>query len=342
MTDRGGRITWVARAVALAPLVGLGLDDSSETQRWNDVPAVSETCEPGSHEIPLRVDGRWWTYTAQVPASPDDPGVSPSALPVVIFLHGSGQSGAEELERTGWTALAEREGFLAIAPNGLPAEPDEPADFWRNPRLWNSGQHPSDRPRSQIDDLAFFDALLDDIARRWPVDQSRIYVTGHSNGGAMAFRLAAERADRIAAIAPVSGLCWLPDPKPARLVPTLMIVGTRDPLMPIDGGRVILPWEIRYTPPVLPAADRWAQALGLPESPIRFETIDERVYRDYAWNHADADPPFRAIAIERHGHDWPGARRTPFGGIILGPRIADVDGTALVWDFLRRHRREPS
>ena len=58
----------------------------------------------------------------------------------------------------------------------------------------------------------------------------------------LAFRLAAECADWIAALAPVAGHCWIDDPQPERPVPTLYLTGVDDPLIPLAGGRVRTPW----------------------------------------------------------------------------------------------------
>src|SRR5690606_11022775 len=101
----------------------------------------------------------WWSYTAHVPDSYD----GNHTLPLVIALHGSGGSAEDGLERMGWAAMADREGFLAVAPDALPVEPTRAPEFLRNPRVWNSGRHPPDRPRCQIDDIEFFDNLLDDV-----------------------------------------------------------------------------------------------------------------------------------------------------------------------------------
>ena len=59
----------------------------------------------------------------------------------------------------------------------------------------------------------------------------------------MAFRLGAERSERFAALAPVAGHCWLPDPRPVRALPTLYLVGTEDPLVPLEGGVVVAPFR---------------------------------------------------------------------------------------------------
>ena len=64
----------------------------------------------------------------------------------------------------------------------------------------------------------------------------------------MAFRLAAERPDLIAAIGPVAGHCWVSPAPAARAAPALMIFGARDLLNPVEGGEVTTPWGASEAP----------------------------------------------------------------------------------------------
>jgi len=91
-------------------------------------------------------------------------------------------------------ATADREGFVAVYPNGT----------GRGTRAltWNAGGCCAYAERNNIDDVGFTKALLDDLTSRVHIDRTRVYATGISNGGMMAFRLAVEASDRIAAIAP--------------------------------------------------------------------------------------------------------------------------------------------
>lgn len=340
MQDCEGR-RWLAGLAAIIPLLLWGGEDPSAISAPTDAlstPDRVETSAPGRHRVRIHAAGHWWTYNAQVPEVIDEA----CTWPVVVALHGSGGSGLDCLDSMGWAELAEREGVLIVAPDALPAETTKPAEFLRNPRQWNSGQHPPDRPRSRIDDLAFFDALLDDLASRWPIDPARIHVAGHSNGAAMAFRLAAERAGRIAGIAAVSGLCWLDDPRPARPVPTLLIAGTRDPLLPLDGGSVLLPWEFRETPPFRPNVARWATALGLPAAPARVRVTNDVLVQAFGVEPVAPTPLFRVLLLENHGHHWPGAPVSPLGAVFLGPRLTPINATESIWNFFREHPPAPS
>ncbi|MDY3557128.1 hypothetical protein R5W24_006315 [Gemmata sp. JC717] len=148
----------------------------------------------------------------------------------------------------------------------------------------------------------------------------------------MAFRFAAEAADRVAAIAPVAGYCWLGELQLSRPVPTLYTVGTQDLLIPLRGGDVRLPWNQRLVrrPPVNDTLDRWARALGCAAAPV--------VRSDDAAVRVDTYPgpvTFDAVTIEGLGHHWPGGRA------LLNPRLAGPPSTAIratemIWEFFRR------
>jgi polyhydroxybutyrate depolymerase len=71
--------------------------------------------------------------------------------------------------------------------------------------MWNSGDCCGSAQWNGVDDVGFLLAVLDDVSERTTVDATRVYATGLSNGAMMAYRLAAEASDRIAAIAPVAG-----------------------------------------------------------------------------------------------------------------------------------------
>jgi polyhydroxybutyrate depolymerase len=87
-----------------------------------------------------------------------------------------------------------------------------------------------------VDDVSFIKALLDDLAQDFRLDAQRVCVTGMSNGAIMAYRLASELSDRIAAIAPVAGTMATETCEPKRQVPVIRFHGTMDEFVPIAGG----------------------------------------------------------------------------------------------------------
>jgi polyhydroxybutyrate depolymerase len=203
------------------------------------------------------VGGRDRTYLVHAPPRHD----GPHPLPIVVFLHGAGATARWALGETGWDSTADREGFLVVLPEATRPDPSRPPRFLANPPRWNDGcGHGADLP----DDVAFLSAVLDDVEAHHAVDRRRVYVTGFSNGAAMTFRLAAELAPRLAAIAPVAGHCCLPDPRPEHPVATLYLIGAEDPLIPLDGGVVRTPWgHTDVKPAVRDTLRKWGRALGL-------------------------------------------------------------------------------
>ncbi len=258
--------------------------------------------------------------------------------PVLLFLHGAGATAEWSLEETGWERTALREGFLLVVPEGERADRTRPASFLDNPQLWNDGapsglvSHAAD-----ADDVAFLAAVLDDVQHRYDVDAGRVYVAGFSNGAGMTFRLGAELSQRLAALAPVAGHCWLPDPRPVRAVPTLYLVGGADPLVPLAGGTVRSIWGggTHQKPAVWQTLTRWAAALGCPPGPALTTTADGETFR-YAPGSGGVE--FVAQVIADLGHHWPGgvgrlSRR------IFGPPNHVVRANQRIWEFCRRCRR---
>ncbi len=293
--------------------------------------AGNSLCAPGDHELEIAAAGHIWTCHVHVPTGLDGKG----PRPLVLVLHGAGGSGETYLDKAGWARQADAAGFFVAAPDGLPARPELPASFLLNPRLWNSGQLVPGNPRSRIDDVAFFRALLDELARRLPVDPRRVYVTGHSNGAGMTFRLGAELSDRFAALAPVAGLCWNSGPKPAHPRPTLCFYGTEDPLVPLNGGESFLPWGgRRETPPVRDGLAAWARGLGCPAKPRSVRTEDLLRTEEYGpgWDGAT----LTVVIIAGQGHGWPGGKPV-LPEKIMGPVVSGVEATAMIWKFFEGH-----
>src|SRR5271170_6046860 len=197
---------------------------------------------PGDHTESLEVghgaNKMTRTFLVHVPPGFD----GKSNVPVVIMLHGAGGSGAGAMGQAGWGAKSDREGFVAVFPDGTPPNRAAPAQFMTNPRLWNDGSGHAIGV-DHVDDLGFISAMIDFLEARYAADPARIYCTGFSNGASMTFSVGLNLANRIAAIAPVAGHLWQREKSLAYPVPLLYIVGTDDPLNPLGGGKVKLPWE---------------------------------------------------------------------------------------------------
>lgn len=258
------------------------------------------------------------------------------AAPLVLFLTGTGGTAAWADRETGWSELATAERFALAIPEALPPDPHAPVSFLANPPRWNDGS-PTLFDSPQPDDVAFLTTLIDDAVSRFGVDARRVFVTGFSNGAGMTFRFAAERANRIAAIAPVAGHLWVGDPKPSRSLPTLYTVGTSDLFLPFRGGDVRLPWTNRFVrrPPIADTLERWALAIGCSPVPALQRDGTVRVDR------YPGPVPFDAVLVEGLGHHWPGGR-AQLNPRLAGPPSDAINATKMIWEFFQRIVEPPA
>ena len=147
---------------------------------------------------------------------------------------------------------ADREGFVVVYPDSLAIDPDRPSSFSTTRRFGTPAQGPGLIVNRGPDDVAFLVAVIADLPNRAAVDPRQIFVTGFSNGEAMTFRFAAQEPALSEAIAPVAGYCPFVPPI-VQPMPTLFLVGSDDPLIPIAGGDIRSPWDgrIEHRPPLV-------------------------------------------------------------------------------------------
>lgn len=230
------------------------------------------------------------------------------------------------VDETRLLPFAHEKDFVLVAPQALRPKQDVPARFLTNAPRWNDSGR-TDPPNA--DDVGFLDAVLTDALARSGADPNRVFVVGFSNGAAMTFRFVAERAERIAAMAPVAGHCQVEKPGPSRPVPTLYVIGARDPLIPLRGGEIELPWGNRLVrrPPVIQTLERWAS--GIQCSAVSLIDRDDRELRV---EHFPGPVLYRCVTVHDLGHHWPGGKGQ------LNPRIGGavsntINANELLWNF---------
>ncbi|HTR61535.1 MAG TPA: PHB depolymerase family esterase [Candidatus Binataceae bacterium] len=297
--------------------------------------AASEPPAAGDHKESMMFGGYDRTFLVHVPPRRDDS----SKLPVVIMLHGAGGSSEGAARETGWSVEADKEGFLAVYPEAMPGRPGLPASFLGNPRLWNDGSGRG-RLAPTIDDTGFLGAVMDQLVKSYGADPARIYVTGMSNGASMTFRTGIVLANRVAAIAPVAGRLWVTDQQLPYPVPLLFIIGSADPLNPIAGGDIKLPWGMGKTEhrgPIGDSLSEWRAMLGC--------TSDSRTLADgggvkaIEWDKCAKGGVVEYYTVDGLGHVWPGGT-TRLPERWIGKASDKLDATVVIWEFFKSHPRQ--
>jgi polyhydroxybutyrate depolymerase len=175
-------------------------------------------------------------------------------IPLVVLLHGYGSSGAYYESLLQFQPLAEVRGFLYCYPDGT-------KDHWGY-QFWNATDACCDFGSTGVDDAGYLRALIEEISRRFIVDQKRVYLFGHSNGGYMAYRMACQSAELIAGIASVAGMTVLgSNCQPSQPVHILHIHGTADTTVPYAGGSMgppMFPSNLPPMPGALQSVQMWA------------------------------------------------------------------------------------
>ena len=316
------RRTAVAGVVAVACVTLAAAASSDETT----LPAPPEA---GRYTLVLDSNGHERVAHLHIPK-----GYAPASLPpLVLLLHGGGGGGLTALEKNGWAAKADQEGFIVVAPDGLGAAPNLPTNFGLNPAVWNSGQFAADSPRAAIDDVAYFVQLLDELKTKLPYDEKRVFCAGHSNGGGMAFRAAVEMPERLAAVGIVAGLIAVDDPTPKKALPALYILGIKDPLIPIDGGEVATPWGKRVRKPIAEPLAKWAAAIDCQTEPTLVSDAEGVRKMEYA-SRSSSGSTLTVLYLEGQGHQWPGGTAS-LPGSVMGPNASQFDATDAIWRFFR-------
>lgn len=229
------------------------------------------------------------TYRVHVPGSY----VADRPQAVVLVFHGYSGNAVSMEQSTGFSRLADVQGFIAVYPQGL-LDGDGGKPFWASAGPIDYG----------IDEAAFVSNILDDLQKKLCVDPKRIFVTGFSNGGGMSGFLACRLARRIAAFAPISGNFYaLPGGcNPGRPVPILEFHGTMDPVVPYNGipARINPEWPLPSIPQWL---QDWAARDGCKSGPIVF--LHEPEVTGMQWTDCEGNATVIHYRIEGGGHSIP-------------------------------------
>ena len=246
-----------------------------------------------SHE--LSVDGIKRSYILYEPD-----GYTQKDLPLMIVLHGGLGNAESIMENSGMNDIANSGRFVVAYPNGVPGR-----FGFANRRTWNAGGCCGRAAKNNVDDVKFLKEVIENIGTKISIDKRRVYVAGMSNGAMMAYRLAAEIPERIAAVIAVSGALTINDFDSAKNIPVMIIHGTEDENVPISGGSGAMSLAgVSYRPlaDTVKLIIRSRQCLA-PVDSTQNGRIRVSSYR------CSKGAPVVVVVVIGGGHAWPGGRR---------------------------------
>lgn len=316
-----GRRTGIAVACAIAV--------------WAPASSGADELGPGTHDLRVRVGGAERSYLLHLPPEPR----VGAPLPLVLAFHGGGGRASVFERDAGLDAVADRERFAVVYPDGS-------GRLGRRLLTWNAGACCGFAMRENVDDVAFARALVAEVSRLVPIDASRLYATGHSNGAMMAYRLAAEAPELLAAIAAVGGAMNLEAFDPSQPVPVLHVHSVDDPRALYAGG-LGPPFPLTRQRVLHKAVEtelaRWIARNGCPEEPVVLEERREEA-TGFTAKHMHFAPCTSGADVELWrltgaGHGWPGGDAV-LPERVVGPDTKVIDAAEEAWRFFSRFERD--
>lgn len=252
------------------------------------------------------------------------PGMGTGELrPLVVFLHGPGDSGPGFRRRLRADAHTDRRGFITVWPSGMQGS-------W----TVGCGYLCTAAEGLQADDVAFLETLVRHLARELPVDTARVYLMGHSQGGQLAQYFACRSSLRPAGIGVVGGLLYrrvAQECASQATLPVGIIHGDDDPIFWFNGfgpGAAMLS--------VVETADFWLERMGCAQAPayhlLPDTAGDFTEVSAYRFDNCRPGATVGVWVVHAGGHNWPGNTGpwSPFVGL----RSRNLDATGALLDLL--------
>jgi polyhydroxybutyrate depolymerase len=243
----------------------------------------------------LQVDGKLRDYRVFRPSTVD----ITKPVPLVVVLHGSPADAQSFEDLIHFDAEAVAGKFMTAGPNGC-------AGYWSY----------AERGPYQADE-DFIRQMISDLEATYRIDRSRIYVVGASAGSWVAYRLACDLADEIAAIVSIAGTMRLSDScEPVKPVSVLEMHGTLDTVHPWQGGGPHL------ASPVESVIHRWVALDGCTVGPVFSKT---GITTTSTWSHCAGAVQVRLDAVVGGLHQWFGSDFSPVPG--------EPNANSTIWNF---------
>lgn len=245
------------------------------------------------------------------------------SYPLVFAMHGGGALGYEGVEgQSQLSELSDLENFIVVYPEGL-----EQIGF----RTWNAGDCCPSASTIGTDDVGFINALLEKLKLELSINDRKVYATGFSNGGQLAYKLANRYPNKFAAVSAVAGVLQDFPFNPTRKVPIIHFHSYQDSTAPYNGGFSDAPFINFEFPSVESTLTLIANNYNC--SQIK-ETIfsNPNTYDFFRYSDCENNVTLELYVSQDGGHTWPGGQA--FANM---PITSHFSASNLMWEFFKNY-----
>jgi polyhydroxybutyrate depolymerase len=285
-------------------------------------------CNPLNADT-INCNGLTRTYTIHIPKYYN----KNKTVALLIALHGAGGNGKQMERFTRFDPIADRDTAIVIYPDGLY-------------KHWNDGRNAADIKSQQehVDDIGFISALINKIENDYNINKKKIYVTGISNGGMMCYALTCTLSEKISAIATV--VSTIPanvyqNCKPTKPIPLPIMNGVDDPLIPWNGGELIMRGknhgEIISTDSTVSFWVKNNKCSSTPSEVIKKDDDPKDATSVIIYHYSSSTNLSADVILYKifgGGHTWPGGSQY-LPKFIIGNVSGEFDASETIWKFFK-------
>jgi polyhydroxybutyrate depolymerase len=242
--------------------------------------------------------------------------------PLVLAFHGGSPLGYQSIQyQSRLSEKSDTAGFIVVYPEGVKVAGN---------RTWNAGGCCAPATTLNIDDVGFVNSLLNTLFRSRPVDTTRVYATGFSNGALLSYKLANQLTNRFAAVAIVEGSFVSYPWRPSRSVPIISFHSYQDQNIKYYGG-VTTGATGTYFPP----QDSMFSVISsnyacVVKKEILFQNINK--YDHFRYSNCLCNSVIEQYVSYDGEHSWAGGLAT--GGTTVSNQFS---ATYLMWKFFQNY-----
>ena len=247
-------------------------------------------------------------------------------VPMVIDLHGNTLTMEDQRALSEFDEIAEDNGAIAVWPQGFE-------------NSWNAGYCCSAAGELGLNDTGLIMEIVGKVVTNHSVDESRVYLTGWSNGCALSQKLANEHSDVFAAVACMS-YYLLDDPEPDYYsIPVMEIHGLVDQIILYSNDAIHLPNVEAQEHGAIQNLLLWAEMNGCQGS-IPDSNSPSTFYSIQSFTDCENGSEVSLVTLYAADHNPYEEEFDPDGQLIFVGNGGTVDTNGIAWDFMIKFSKD--